>query len=83
MEKLAIKLTHTKIMEDTKDTALYIKFNGRGWAIWHHPQEGLMAIPEDEEEFGHQDLSNLAEYLENEGWFSEYFAEGGDLSFGD
>lgn len=70
-------------MKDTKDTALYIKFNSRGWCIWNHPQEGLMAIAEDEEEFGHQDLINLSEYLEKEGWFSDYFAEGGELSFAD
>ncbi len=70
-------------MEDTKDLALYIKFSGRGWCIWNHPTEGLMAIPEDENEFDNDDLIQLSEYLEKEGWFQDYFAEGGELSFAD
>jgi hypothetical protein len=55
------------------DTSLYIKVNGRGWAVWHTPQNELLAIPEDEQPFNDDDLFALRQYLYLEGFFSEYF----------
>ena len=52
------------------DQALYIKHQGRGWAVWVSPHDGgLRAIPEDEQEFNDEDLQNLARYLKDEGFF--------------
>lgn len=56
------------------DTALYIKFNGRGWAVWHNDQNELIAIPEDEKPYDQDDLLALEAYLYEEGFFSEYYA---------
>jgi hypothetical protein len=56
------------------DTALYIKFKGRGWAVWHNNQNELIAIPEDEEPFDMDDLLSLEAYLYEEGFFQEYYA---------
>lgn len=56
------------------DTALYIKFKGRGWAVWHNNQNELIAIPEDEKPFDMDDLLSLETYLYEEGFFQEYYA---------
>jgi hypothetical protein len=56
------------------DTALYIKFNGRGWAVWTVNGTSLNAIPEDEEPYDMDDLLRLEQYLYNEGFFKEYYA---------
>ena len=56
-----------------KDTALYIKFKGRGWAVWHNAQNELIAIPEDEKAFDQDDLLALEAYLYDEGFFQEYY----------
>jgi len=51
------------------ENAIYIKHNGRGWAVWPSPHDGgFRAIPEDEEEFDDTDLMNLARYLHEEGF---------------
>ena len=55
------------------DTALYIKFKGRGWVVWHNNQDELIAIPEDEKPYNHLDLESLQGYLQEEGFFSEHF----------
>ena len=55
------------------DTALYIKINGRGWAIWLNQSDELMAIPEDEEPFNDRDLQKVQQYLLLEGFFSKHF----------
>jgi len=56
------------------DTALYIKFAGRGWAVWTN-NGSLNAIPEDEEPYDQDDLLMLEQYLYTEGFFKEYYAE--------
>ncbi|NDD52425.1 hypothetical protein EBZ39_00850 [bacterium] len=56
-----------------KDTALYIKFKGRGWAVWHNDQNELIAIPEDEKAFDQDDLLALEAYLFEEGFFASYY----------
>ena len=56
------------------DTALYIKFAGRGWAVWTNNGNSLHAIPEDEEPYDQDDLLRLEQYLYNEGFFKEYYA---------
>jgi len=59
---------------ETEDKALYIKHNGRGWAVWVN-SGCLQAIPEDEEEYNEKDLEILAEYLRDEGFFEEFFSD--------
>jgi hypothetical protein len=69
-------------MEDSTDKAIYIKVDGRAWCIWNKADQGLIAIPEDEEAYGNADLIVLRNYLKNEGFFEDYFAEGpGTIGF--
>lgn len=55
------------------DKALYICYRGREWAVWHSPQGELLAIPGDEEPCNDDDIATLFNYLEDEGFFSDYF----------
>ena len=55
------------------DTALYIKYKGRGWAVWISEKNELIGIPEDEKPFDQDDLLSLEQYLFDEGFFSEYY----------
>ena len=57
---------------DTSE-ALYIKFKGREWITWTTPDDTLMAIPGDEQEYGEVDLIALRTYLFQEGFFHEFF----------
>jgi hypothetical protein len=56
------------------DTAVYIKFAGRGWAVWTVDNTSLNAIPEDEEPYDMDDLLRLEQYLYSEGFFKGYYA---------
>jgi hypothetical protein len=55
------------------ETMYHIQFNGRDWCTWINEQYELMAFPLDEEKYGERELSNLQNYLLEEGFFSSYF----------
>jgi hypothetical protein len=55
------------------DTALYIKFKGRGWAVWLNEHNELIGIPEDEQPFDQDDQMALESYLYEEGFFADFY----------
>ena len=57
---------------DNTSTALYVKVAGREWIAWT-VNDDIMAIPGDEKPYGDKELTNLRSYLEEEGFFPEFF----------